>query len=280
MIAIRLPSLLSILLALTAPASAALVSQWNFENPAALGDDTGPLNRDATSVVGTPAYSTNAKVGTGALSLNGQSLLALGTNSAASYTGTNFMDGFSVTAWVNIDANSPQGPQSAGNPAPYQRIFSKDLLGSTTFQGNSWGVGVDLDTTGVQQMLGTTYGRVDRVSVSASLLGAWHHFGYVFRTTGGVITAVDFYLDGALLSSQTTGTTGMAAPLAGDAFAIGALNYATNNNFQGFRGLMDDLRIYDHELSASEVSALAAVPEPASAALAGMTGLLLLRRRR
>jgi hypothetical protein len=273
----RLLAALCVSAAATAPARGALVSYWNFETPGNLGDDTGTFNNDATSTVGAPAFSSNAKVGSGALSLNGASMFSLGAGSALDYNSAAFADGFSVASWVNIDATSPIGPQPVGSPAPFQRIFSREMAGGA-FVGNGWGVGVDLDTVCVQQMLGPTNGRVDRVSTNASLLGAWHHFGFVYRATGGVISAVDFYLDGVLLSSATTGATGLVVPTAADAYAIGALNFPTNSNFQGFRGLMDDLRIYDNELTGAEMAALA-VPEAGSASLAGLAGVMLLRRR-
>ncbi|RYD41279.1 MAG: hypothetical protein EOP85_12935, partial [Verrucomicrobiaceae bacterium] len=60
----------------------------------------------------------------------------------------------------------------------------------------------------------------------------------------------DFYVDGVLVSSQTATNTGFTeATTVG--FAIGALG--RSNAFEGFDGLMDDLRIYDRELLASNI---------------------------
>ena len=47
---------------------------------------------------------------------------------------------------------------------------------------------------------------------------------------------------------------------------------------ENWRGMLDDIRIYDHALSATEVAAL--VPEPSSSVLLGIGLLPLLRRRR
>jgi hypothetical protein len=50
-----------------------------------------------------------------------------------------------------------------------------------------------------------------------------------------------------------------------------------------YHGILDDVRIYNNTLSASEVANLAGVPEPGSALLAGIAGLFGMsqfRRRR
>jgi D-aminopeptidase len=50
---------------------------------------------------------------------------------------------------------------------------------------------------------------------------------------------------------------------------------------QSFNGLIDDVRIYDEDLSeAAIMAAMNNVPEPSSAGLLALTGLLFLRRRR
>jgi len=57
--------------------------------------------------------------------------------------------------------------------------------------------------------------------------------------------------------------------------------FANNTDNNGVKvGLFDDLQVYDHALSNTEVQALAAVPEPSSAALLGLGGIALILRRR
>ncbi len=49
---------------------------------------------------------------------------------------------------------------------------------------------------------------------------------------------------------------------------------------RSFLGSLDDVRIYNHALSQSEVSALASIPEPSSIAVIGLLGLAFQGRRR
>ena len=80
------------------------------------------------------------------------------------------------------------------------------------------------------------------------------------------------FVDGSLVAMPNIGNTG-AVSVDPNGLWIGGDQDSVGGGFssgQQFDGLMDDFRIYDHELSASEVSALysgseggAGAPEPA-----------------
>jgi len=95
----------------------------------------------------------------------------------------------------------------------------------------------------------------------------------------------DFYVDGALVASSPT-----SSPLTWhDAwylnFGVYDVGY-TQADYRGFySGALDDIQIYNHALSASEVGTVAGggvVPEPSTFVMliAGMLGLLVCKRRR
>ncbi|MFT5124694.1 MAG: hypothetical protein ACI97B_003331 [Verrucomicrobiales bacterium] len=102
--------------------------------------------------------------------------------------------------------------------------------------------------------------------------GAWH-------LVTGVIDGPTFtvYIDGAFAqsSSVSLGLDGVS----NTAVYIGAIKEGNQKNFDG---MIDDVRIYDHALSAGDVAALyAAVPEPSAAWLLIVgCGILSLSRRR
>lgn len=80
--------------------------------------------------------------------------------------------------------------------------------------------------------------------------GAWHHVAATRNSTSGAMTV---YVDG-ILSGSGTGPTG--ARTAPPNLRIGSLQ--TGNNF--LNGVIDDVRLYDRVLSASDIAALSSPP--------------------
>jgi peptidoglycan hydrolase-like protein with peptidoglycan-binding domain len=84
-----------------------------------------------------------------------------------------------------------------------------------------------------------------RCSTSGNLAdNAWHHVAIVFR--GGVVNGSTFYVDGIAKGSFTM------TP----ALQAGSVTIGQNSGIQQFRGVIDDVRIYNRALSASEVQGL------------------------
>tara|TARA_Y100000588_G_scaffold194258_1_gene208346 strand:- start:120 stop:956 length:837 start_codon:yes stop_codon:yes gene_type:complete len=92
--------------------------------------------------------------------------------------------------------------------------------------------------------------------------GTWHHVAYSFPDSAS-LADVKIYVDGTLYTTAWGGATIINTNGGKDVFV------GTDSGFGNrFAGMIDDLRIYDHALSASEVSALASMggsgaPEPA-----------------
>jgi hypothetical protein len=102
----------------------------------------------------------------------------------------------------------------------------------------------------------------------------WVHIAAVYDGTASN-TSVSFYINGQLGNSfvrlnslAPSAVTNHAAP-----FYLGG-----RDNVGTFQGDMDEVGVWDRALTASEVQSLI-IPEPASAALAGIGGVLLLSRR-
>jgi hypothetical protein len=107
----------------------------------------------------------------------------------------------------------------------------------------------------------------DNVDIPDLVGGEWHHHAVV--KTGAQI---DYYLDGALTATDTlTQAMSVAQPLyfGGDGGADGGGEF--------FNGSLDDIRVYDHALSAAEVAAI--IPEPTASVLALLGGALFALRR-
>ena len=112
----------------------------------------------------------------------------------------------------------------------------------------------------------TTYHDFD-----ATIQGSWQHVA--LTTTGSQTTQYSFYLNGV----ETFFDTEINFNLGDDGtFTIGSHDGPSFN----FAGAIDDLRVYDHALSLSEVQALAAVPVPPAFVLllSSLGGLVFYRR--
>lgn len=101
--------------------------------------------------------------------------------------------------------------------------------------------------------------------------GTWHHVAATF-SAGGNLTV---YINGVAQTDVQAISAAHALENLGD-WTIGAERIGS----RFYNGALDDVRLYDNELSAQEVASLAAIPEPSTTALFGLAGLALLRRRR
>lgn len=230
---------------------ASLVSHFTFDDASNLGDDSGSFNHDGTPM-GEAQRTSSARIGAGALLLDGTGdLIDLGVGSGADYT-TQLIangEGFTLTCWASVPANTT---------SDRTRFFSAYANGSANLS-EGWGVG---QRNVARQLVGTTYGKVDYLAPAntAPALGAWHHYAYVFRSAP--VNRLEFYVDGALVNSQVNTTTTGFNDATSVGFAIGALGKSAA--FEGFAGRLDDLRIYDRELQASNIADLYSSAPPES----------------
>lgn len=231
-----------IFLLLTHPLCAGLVSHFTFDDPANPGKDTGPAGISGT-LQGDAALSNDSALGGYSLTLDGSSdYMALSSNSGPAYTSglTGDGDGFTVAYW----AKSPTMGTSL------QRVISVDM--SSGFSSSGWGTGVNSGSS----LRATTYGKKDYNSPSTALLTSnnWHHLAYVFK--GNPISQIAMYVDGQLVSQESSSATGVNNT--SGRFIIGGLALSSSPQF--FNGQVDDLRIYDHEMSTLEVEELYSPP--------------------
>jgi hypothetical protein len=204
-----------------------LVGYWPFdEGTGTIAYDQSGNGNNGTLTNG-PVW-TSGKVG-GSLSFNGSgNYVDLGNSSSL-----NFSDGFSAGTWI-------QG----GNYSPWDPFLGKESwnagLGFVILVGDSAG--------GITYYGGTGVGGMASISfANAAPPGAWTHV-FVTNNKGNA----KLYINGALVASGSIPITNAPTNL---------LVAARHTNDGGaasdwFAGKVDDIRLYNRELSASEIQAL------------------------
>ncbi len=197
-----------------------LVAWWklNGDTNNSVGSPNG-VNVNATSTAGQGLLQDTAYSFNGTTSsINTASTFGLGTTNA------------SISAWVNSPTASNKG------------LFVN--VGSTT----GFGIGMGNTTTATAgTFIVMTFNAGGRAIPTTTALGTgWHHVAMVIDA-GGTPTA---YYDGVAVGTYTG--TNATAP-SSSITTIGSLSSNSTNNFTGS---IDDVRLYNRSLSASEVLSL------------------------
>jgi hypothetical protein len=159
----------------------------------------------------------------GALQLNGNQYVSLGDILQGSYTE------ISIACWVKHGQSQ------------WQNIVERSMW------DNPDGIGLMMDYNGTSVTFGH-YGPASARSNATVQDNQWHHVAGTMRQSGSDYV-YSIYVDGKL-DNTTTNSMGLAAT--GHGWAIGARYDGTWT----YRGLVEDVRIYDRALSAPEIQAI------------------------
>lgn len=256
--------LLAACLAVTAH-GATLTNSWTFESPNAFNDKIGTAHGTAgANITTTTGFNGGTAMFAPSTVAGSASYVDINESGITSMVNT----GFSVTYWVNIADDSA--------------LLNRGMF---DFSGNT-------TDTGIQGLFrGTTDNalnfRVDGSGTPSAVIayttvniedGQWHHIGLTFERN--LADGFKLYLDGSLATSVST-TSFLADTTVGPNASsyLGSFNFTGSSETKGLNGALDDFGVWSGVLTASEMAAQA-VPEPASAGLALLGGLVLLRRRR
>ncbi len=204
--------------------SCGLVGYWSFDgkdvvNGRAL-DKSGNANHGTLTNISTSTFYTTGKIGQGFKFDGVNDTVNIATNMFANRTE------FSLMVWTKKTKGTTGSVFSSSNGGPYWRFTSATTIlhyiEKSDCTGSSRGVAYPDD-------------------------GKFHYIGFTVSTAG----LVRFYVDGVVVDSYTYPSWNYACADATDWRSIGS--YAVSNYFNG---LLDDVRIYNRALSATEVTQL------------------------
>jgi hypothetical protein len=247
---------LILVLGLCGAAQATLVSQWKLEGDTidSIGTNHGS-NHSVSYIAGAP---NGADPGGQAGYFGGAAWVNVGNQSSLQPA-----TAISITAWIKLEKELAD---------VWQAIYRRDGTGTTR---ELLQVGTYKTDEGLWFGIGTTDGYAEPVGTVTDAEmrdGYWHLAAATYDSSVSGQDNIFIYWDGEVRGSMEWSGL-MDTDNLRDAM-IGA-NTATGG--EPFYGGIDDVRLYNHALSAAEVQAL--VPEPATIMLLGLGGLGLLRRK-
>ncbi|WP_425399016.1 LamG-like jellyroll fold domain-containing protein [Aeoliella sp.] len=239
---------------LAAVSQAALIAHYTFDT-----DGTASVGADATLGAAASIDNTDFAVGTGALALSGAP-----TSDTPGADGAVSGDVFD---WSTSDTRTVAFWMKASAGDVGDSGSTMISLGSGTSAGNRFDVRLSGDALRLEVQAGGT------TTSNVVADGHWHHIALVV-TDPATVSNVEYYIDG--VSQGTFGGSGTAI-----ATGVGPLRIGDSYQdvSRDFKGLVDDVRLYDTALNSEQIGTL--IPEPNAIALIGLAcGVAGLVRRK
>lgn len=216
------------------------VAHWDF-NEKVSGDTQTLLDKSGNGYnLTTVDGANNTGLNCSAPGKYGSSCLFDGADDYATLANPSFDDfgtgDMSVSAWVKYTSTPSVGYV---------------IIGNKTAGTNNAGFSLEVNSSNLAQMR-VANGSAQVSAVSSGVTnndGQWHHLVGVFER--GSSDRVLIYVDGRLISTGTAAATGWNISSSQD-LLLGAYGTSTGNG--NFDGNIDDVKIYDYALTASQVA--------------------------
>jgi len=201
-----------------------LVGHYTFENPGALGTDTSPAAGNGGTAIGDATAATDATRG------NVLSLSGAGSVQVPGLFGN--PANVTLSAWINLTGTNGGNAEVISLGDSVMLRYTGGGIAGWWYNGSFWQSGL---------------------WASMAVGSGWHHVAFTFDDPSdtGVI-----YLDGAVGATRTGITTSITYTQ-GASSVIG--RHGNPPGDYDFTGLIDDVRIYNRVLTATEIATLLAL---------------------
>ncbi|KKM04325.1 hypothetical protein LCGC14_1765380 [marine sediment metagenome] len=227
-----------------------LVAHWKLNDDAAntaVDDDIASVPHDGIASANTNTFNATGKVGTGSLDFGGLRTATVTDNDALSFddSGSN---PFSVAAWVYVT-----------NTGVTQSILSK-WDRTTGSEAREWSF--RLSSAGKLQLFLHDESVADASSsviTDAALSAGWHFVVAAYDSTGGSTAAdgITLYVDKIVVAQTATNNANyVAMENLGGLVYIGAIEDTGGTAGQNFADKLDNIMLFDVELSSTNVDTL------------------------
>lgn len=239
---LHLPICLTVILIVSANASAGLIHRWNFEEPAGTTafDTVGSSDGTLVNMTGTER-SSDTPFGIGK-SLSFDASLEQHIDLGGSFITFDSDTHFSVSFWYKGTQVSQRNPWGA--------------FGLLSWDSNGIHASLSLQSGKVQYSHFDGAWQTNITSTSSISTGEWNHVALVNYSD----ETADLWINGVKEIDRQSSEINSASMTS--YFRIQHLMRGHSDGY--IEGALDDVRIYDHALSSSEVTALNSVPEPSS----------------
>lgn len=276
----------------TTPAlKAAAIAHWTFNNSQSGATANGDVYNDTTGahnativLNGTGAVNSGPGQFGNGITFNNASGAQATNNAYLSFPNLTELMGasggdYSFAAWFKTNNGASNNPIVAdwGNAAANTRRFDywfsvNNSSGSGRVRGQARAANTPVDPANID-----IYAR--QLGTGNSADDVWHHAAWTWNKSSKILTT---YLDGVLAESFTSTATSVDLMVSDSPIGTIGRKADTNNYFVGS---LDEIWIFNSELSASAVAQLKntnAIPEPSALALAGLVigALGVVARRR
>lgn len=216
---------------ISAPNNNGLVGYWSFE------DATGTKATDFSGNGKTGTLLPSTSTPTWANGKRGKALSFDGTNDRVSSAQVVTSFPLSIAAWINPER---MGASTYGNAIFYQGTGSAD--GGLSFTIINW---FGSDTLFYGNGSGST------ISLESDIIttNVWQHVAITVNASG----TLNFYVNGNFISTATN-VDFAATPPTQNSYLGAYYDFSDSQRF--FQGKMDEVRVYNRALSATEVTAL------------------------